>query len=220
MNCYQTSWIIRPSRETELSSVSQIFLQGFADSVNHYVGGSSAGIEQALEDVFAAILECQPQSFLVANAKGKIGGYIIAIPDMQELWRYVVLQGHLGKWAKRWLQGEYGIGLLQVLALALNKLGFALSQIRLNAKTPKLRGHTAQILSIAVHPSYRGQGIGHALLQKAIAYLATTPATLVKLEVRPDNVPARRLYESMGFQAISTSEDSQGQWIVMLRSLR
>ncbi|NLJ24619.1 MAG: GNAT family N-acetyltransferase [Firmicutes bacterium] len=219
MSYYQTSWKIRPSQANDLTRVSQIFLQGFAESVLHYVGGSSAGIQEALQDIFTVLSQHQPQGFLVADAKGTIGGYVIAIPNMQRLWWYVLSQGHLWQWTKRWLQGDYGVGLVQVLALIRNKLGFALSQFRLGKKAPKIKGHTAQILSIAVDPSYRGQGIGHALLGEAISYLATTEATFVKLEVRPSNTAARKLYGSFGFQAISTSEDSQGQWIVMVKTL-
>ncbi|NMB12654.1 MAG: GNAT family N-acetyltransferase [Firmicutes bacterium] len=219
MSCCQTSWTIRPSQENDLALVCQIFLQGFPQSVLHYVGESSTGIEQALRDMFSALLEYQPQGFLVAEHQGRIGGYTIAVPHMPELWWFVLYHGHVWHWAKRWLRGEYGIGLVPVLGLARNKLGFALSQIQLSRKTPKTKGHTAQILSIAVHPLCRGQGIGRALLEKAIAHLATTPATYVKLEVRPDNTPARRLYESLGFQAISKTRDSQGEWIVMLKEL-
>ena len=219
MNYSQTSWTIRPLQENDLALVCQIFLQGFPNSVLHYVGESSAGVEEALRDMFTAILDYQPQGFLVAEGKGYIGGYIIAIPHMPELWWFVLCRGHFWHWTHRWLRGEYGIGLVQVLALARNKLGFALSQIQLGRKIPKSKGYTAQILSIAVHPLYRGQGIGRALLEKAIAHLDTTPATSVKLEVRPDNIPARKLYESFGFQDVSRTRDSQGDWIVMLKDL-
>ncbi|NLJ85044.1 MAG: GNAT family N-acetyltransferase [Firmicutes bacterium] len=207
-------------QRNDLTFVSRIFLEGFGQSVLHYVGGASSGIERALHDIFAAILEHQPQGMLVAEAEGCIGGYVIAIPSMPYLWWHVISRGHLWQWAKRWLQGDYGIELGAVLSLAQNKAGFALSQIRLARHTNKARGHTAQILSIAVHPSYRGQGIGHALLHKALGYLATTSAAFVKLEVRPDNLPARRLYEDLGFIAVSRTCDSQGPWIVMLKSLR
>jgi ribosomal protein S18 acetylase RimI-like enzyme len=216
----QTSWVIRPSQKNDLVHISRIFLTGFSQSVLHYVGGHSSGIERALQDIFTAIWEYQPQGLLVADAQGCIAGYIIAIPNMGKLWWHVIRRGHGWQWTKRWLQGEYGIGIVQVSSLARNKLGFALAQIQLNSRMPRYQGHTAQILSIAVHPRCRGQGVGRALLQKALKYLATTSATFVKLEVRPDNCPARRLYESAGFVAVSTTQDSQGPWVVMLKPLR
>lgn len=219
MSYCQISWTIRPSQENDLLSISQIFMQGFAQSIDHYVGTSSQGVIKALCDLFTSLLEYNPQGFLVAVAGERIAGYVIAVPNMKDLWWHILRNGHLWHWVRRWIQGEYGIGLVQVLALTRNKLGFALTQFRAERNNPKLKGHIAQILSIAVHPDYRGLGIGRELLDKAIGYLATTSATVVKLEVRPANVPARRLYEGMGFESISTFRDAQGLWIVMHKPL-
>ncbi len=211
--------MIRPSEESDLAAISKIFLIAFSQSVDHYVGGHSSGVRRAVIDIFTAIREYEPDCMLVADADGNIAGYIIAIPRMKELWWHVIKGGYWWDWAKHWLQGDYGFGLREILGLARNKLGFASAQVRLHRKLPRFRGQPAQILSIAVHPIYRGQGIGGALLQAALAYLATTPATYVKLEVRPDNPSARQLYESAGFRYISTTYDAQGPWHVMLKDL-
>lgn len=50
------------------------------------------------------------------------------------------------------------------------------------------------LVYIAVHPSLRGQGLGRALMEKALALTRGG----VALHVEPDN-PARRLYERLGF---------------------
>lgn len=49
---------------------------------------------------------------------------------------------------------------------------------------------------IMVHPDFRGQGIGSALMKQALQ----TATEVVLLTVNPDNTPAVRLYESFGFQ--------------------
>lgn len=211
--------MIRPSQKNDLAPISRVFLIGFSQSVAHYVGGHTSGIERAVQDVFTAIWEHEPDCMLVADANGKILGYIIAVPNMSRFWWHVIKGGYWWHWARRWLQGDYGLGLREVTNLARNKLGFASAQIQLQQKIPRFRGQPAQVLSIAVHPSCRGQGIGGSLLQAALTYLTTTTASYVKLEVRPDNPSARRLYESAGFKAVSTTYDSQGPWHVMLKNL-
>lgn len=49
---------------------------------------------------------------------------------------------------------------------------------------------------IMVHPDYRGQGIGSALMKQALQ----DARDVVLLTVNPENSPAVRLYESFGFQ--------------------
>jgi ribosomal-protein-alanine N-acetyltransferase len=60
----------------------------------------------------------------------------------------------------------------------------------------------AEILKIAVTPSFRGQGVGGRLLQAAIARMAAEKATRCYLEVRDSNRIARGLYEKFGFREI------------------
>ncbi len=52
--------------------------------------------------------------------------------------------------------------------------------------------------NIVVHPDYRGRGIGRALVRHALAYVRARRAE-AWLEVEEDNLPARRLYRSLGF---------------------
>ncbi len=60
----------------------------------------------------------------------------------------------------------------------------------------------AHIATIATHPAWRGCGLGLylmlALLDEAIARGARTST----LEVRAGNVPARRLYEKLGYRLV------------------
>jgi GNAT superfamily N-acetyltransferase len=45
----------------------------------------------------------------------------------------------------------------------------------------------------------RGTGLGRALVEAAIAHAGERGCRRVDLDVEPDNPPARRLYESLGF---------------------
>lgn len=58
----------------------------------------------------------------------------------------------------------------------------------------------AELLNLAVHPSFRRQGVGSRLLEETLAAASQGGATRIFLEVRPSNVPALRFYERHGFQ--------------------
>jgi len=55
------------------------------------------------------------------------------------------------------------------------------------------------IHNLAVHPAYRRQGIGRALLSSAIDSARSQETNRVTLEVRKSNQAAQQLYYSLGF---------------------
>jgi len=59
-------------------------------------------------------------------------------------------------------------------------------------------GGEAEILTLAVRPASRGQGLGRALLQAAAAHAQTLGATVLFLEVGTDNPSALALYAGQG----------------------
>lgn len=59
------------------------------------------------------------------------------------------------------------------------------------------------ISTIAVHPQWRGQGVGDRLLRAALTHAAEADAVLVTLEVRTSNMVAQNLYRKYGFEAVS-----------------
>lgn len=62
---------------------------------------------------------------------------------------------------------------------------------------PDMEGH---IMSIAVDPLYRGNGIGRALMEAVIDRLIKRGARYIGLEVRVSNQGAIKLYERLGFK--------------------
>ncbi|MGB3550563.1 MAG: ribosomal protein S18-alanine N-acetyltransferase [Candidatus Binatus sp.] len=56
------------------------------------------------------------------------------------------------------------------------------------------------VLNIAVHPESRRLGIGTVLLTEAIAEARSMGASVVTLEVRRSNLPARQLYRKFDFE--------------------
>ena len=64
-------------------------------------------------------------------------------------------------------------------------------------------GDTADVMTIAVGPAYRGMGLGDRLLDELVARATARGAQALLLEVRADNAPALALYARHGFQELS-----------------
>ncbi|ADI01344.1 ribosomal protein S18-alanine N-acetyltransferase [Syntrophothermus lipocalidus] len=58
------------------------------------------------------------------------------------------------------------------------------------------------ITNVAVHPDWRGQGVGEILLNALIALAMIRGVQRMTLEVRPSNLPALRLYRKLNFLPI------------------
>ncbi|MDY5153435.1 Ribosomal protein S18 acetylase RimI [Actinobaculum suis] len=65
-------------------------------------------------------------------------------------------------------------------------------------------GVEAEIMTIGVDKSFRGQGIGSSLLDSLLTVAAACGAEQVFLEVRENDPVARGLYESRGFYTVGT----------------
>ncbi|MAU40454.1 MAG: ribosomal-protein-alanine N-acetyltransferase [Kordiimonas sp.] len=65
----------------------------------------------------------------------------------------------------------------------------------------------AEVLTIGVHPKYRRRGIGQYLLRNTIRYLEKIPVQRLFLEVREDNIIARRFYTDNAFEAVGRRKD-------------
>lgn len=56
--------------------------------------------------------------------------------------------------------------------------------------------------NVAVSPAYRRRGIADALVENAVARGRESGLAVLMLEVRASNIPAIRLYEKHGFEAV------------------
>jgi len=65
----------------------------------------------------------------------------------------------------------------------------------------------AHLLNICVRANQRGHSFGRLLLLDVLAAAKSLGADTMLLEVRPSNVAAIRLYESMGFNEIGLRKD-------------
>ncbi len=65
----------------------------------------------------------------------------------------------------------------------------------------------SDMMNLAVSPEYRRQGVGRALVQALVDRLRQMESHSITLEVRASNLPARKLYESLGFTQIGLRKD-------------
>jgi ribosomal-protein-alanine N-acetyltransferase len=101
---------------------------------------------------------------------------------------------HLRTWGKAFLLAEVNN---EVVGYVMCRVEAGLGYIRRGIV--KL-GH---IVSIAVHPNYRRLGIGTRLMRESMKRLKEYyNVEEVYLEVRVSNIPAIRLYESLGFKKV------------------
>lgn len=60
----------------------------------------------------------------------------------------------------------------------------------------------AHLLNLSVASAWQRQGLGNLLLRHFIGHARGSGAAVLLLEVRPSNVPARRLYAAAGFRQV------------------
>jgi len=190
----------------DAAGMARVYLAAFPESVRHFFGDHPP-LPQAVADVLLIPLLAEPECGFVAVCEGAVQGYCLSPARVSRLSR-VVWRGHLWRMLGRWLGGRYGLGLGTVVRLARGSL----------LTRPHDPHHVeAHILSIAVHPECQGRGLGRELLRRGLDYLEQRGARRVRLEVRPDNAAALRLYESFGFATVGRTRDAQGDWLIMIR---
>ena len=63
-------------------------------------------------------------------------------------------------------------------------------------------GSIGWISMTGVHPDYRGRGLGTAVVLAGLEYLKASNVHKIELEVDSENMPARQLYDKLGFQKV------------------
>lgn len=70
-------------------------------------------------------------------------------------------------------------------------------------------------LAIAVEPEYRGAGVGEALMRALGRAAQADGYHRLRLSVAPGNVPARNLYERVGYRVGDLSDPARGTSLIM-----
>ena len=200
--------VIRQARAQDVQGLAEVFVAAFPESVQHVAGSLST--TRGLQDMFSLILDAEPEALHVAEDQGRLAGYVLSPSRTSRLRSVALWRGHALRAAWRWLTGQYGVRWRSIVTSLHAKIAFLrYSRVGESAE--------ARILSMAVHPDYQGKRLGKRLLATGLEYLAGKQVPAVRLEVRPDNAPARHLYEQAGFDPVGTYADAQGPWLVMIK---
>lgn len=92
------------------------------------------------------------------------------------------------------------------LFLVAEQEGTLVGYIRIEPVASRRLSHTAH-LSLGSLPQAQGQGIGRRLLEEALKQVSKSGTIeIIYLHVRADNKPAVHLYETVGFEILTTLE--------------
>jgi [ribosomal protein S18]-alanine N-acetyltransferase len=85
-----------------------------------------------------------------------------------------------------------------------------------------LASDEVDIHNVAVHKDFRRRGLGRSLLEKVVLEARRRRSSRVTLEVRKSNLPAQKLYESMGFAVTGVrkgyySDDGEDALLMVLQ---
>ena len=86
--------------------------------------------------------------------------------------------------------------------VATDSAGFVIAEIHARPLGPRVFSHVLGDLTIAVHPSWQGQGVGRAMFSEFLRIVAheLTHVLRVELKARETNARAIAMYESLGFE--------------------
>ncbi|MGD0112153.1 MAG: GNAT family N-acetyltransferase [Armatimonadota bacterium] len=202
--------VYRTAGAADLIAVGRVYLRAFGETLEQFESPDLSPM--AMADVAGACMAAEPDCIGVAEVSGEVVGYIIAILDVRRIRRTALLRGLPLIWLWRWVTGQYRLTVRAVRHIIADKLSFWRAAKLPGAGCPR-------VLSMAVDPEWQRRGIGRGLLPAAIERLRAKECTCVRLEVRPGNEAARRLYEGFGFAPAGRFEDSRGPWDVMLLEL-
>lgn len=203
---------IRRAEPNDLLGVAAVFQAAFPESVGHIYGHGRQPQPALTASLFAVCLASEPDGFWVACAQGQVVGYIFAPIHLSRVWKVALARGDVLRWAWGWLSGQYGLGLRPIGLVLANKLSFFRHAVSDREKAD------ARILSVAVHPDAQGQGIARRLCTLAMARFDATGVSRSRLEVRPENAAAVKIYTDLGFRQVGVMTDSQGDWAIMIRN--
>lgn len=118
-------------------------------------------------------------------------------------------------------EDRYGLGLFRALC---NDNRDLLLVARAGNRTVgyvmgEYNAHGAEVISLAVAPSYRNRGIGRRLLRRLLLRLERNGVVRVFLMVRESNEAAIRLYRSLGFRRVRRVPEyySDGETAIRMR---
>jgi len=184
-----------------------IFTAAFADE--HRSRFRENARPSALLDVWTFLQRHFGSGFLGAYDQERLVGYALFVCSLGSVQRKATVTGEIFKWALRALVGRYDFQVSALARVVRNKVYFFCGAQR-------FRTHgDAQLLNVAVDPAAQGRGIAKVLVRAGLEAMSRQGVPEVRLEVRPWNTAAVKVYERTGWREVGRTRDLDGEWVVM-----
>ncbi|MGI6712388.1 MAG: GNAT family N-acetyltransferase [Bacillota bacterium] len=205
----------------DAKAIGELYLKSFPESAELFFNidnidhSNSNRVNSIAASGFELVLRSACSSYICYDQHnpGKLFGYCIVSTKNGLPVLRLFTPRNIGK--------TIGLSLIILSKLSfgeLMKLGRnSLMQIKKSGDDTPKRLPGGRIISIAVHPDARGLGLGKALLKEALDFLGKNKIRATYLEVRPNNLPAKKMYEKMGFYQYGATQDLQGPWLRLVR---
>lgn len=159
-----------------------------------HISGIAAGFISSLGTDFVRVLyetiaESRFGFGLVAEIKGRIVGFVVFTPNINKLYKSVILK-----------HGLYFMVLLAGKIFSINRLKKVVETMFYPGRVNNMDVPGAELLSIVVAPEERGKGLSCMLTRKGFEQCRQRGIEKVKVLVGADNKPANALYSKCGFQ--------------------
>lgn len=198
----------------DTAAIAELYLKSFPESAEFFFDTRSAARLSTITACgFELVLMSPCLSLTCYDRQDTLIGYCIVSPKNGLPLRHLLSPENIFKTTQLCFKSLTQLRIKELLKLGLNSLSLTRKS---GDDTPKkLPG--GRIISIAVHPNVRGRGLGKSLLNQALSFLEKHEAKATYLEVRPNNLPAKTMYENMGFCTYGHIQDLQGPWLRMVR---
>ncbi len=163
----------------------------------------------ALLSIWRFLRRNEPGGFIGAFEDERLAGYAIFSASVRAVQRRALLSGAWLGWAFQFARGPGALRPRVLLVRLANKLSFVRDGARFRE-----RG-AAQLINLAVDPAAQNRGCGKLLVRAGLAYLRSCGVSECRLEVRPENRSAVRVYVATGWFEAGRTRDAQGEWLVM-----
>jgi ribosomal protein S18 acetylase RimI-like enzyme len=194
---------LRAARPTDVTAVAQLHVEAIAEGFLSRLG------TKFLRRLYRRILR-EPGSFLiVADDDGAVAGFVAGSVSLSRLYRSFVVRDGIQ-------------AVLDSLGPVLSSLPRVLETLRRGGAHaggdggPGEDGAAAELLSIAVGPSWRGRGVARSLVRAFQAELERRGVSTARVVLGADNAAAAALYRGSGFHRAHTFELHRGTTSVLM----
>jgi ribosomal protein S18 acetylase RimI-like enzyme len=157
-----------------------------------------------LARLYRRITRTSGSFLLVADADGRVAGFIAGSPDVRALYREFLV--HDGPAA--------AIGAARRLLGGWRR---ALETLRHGAPGTTGTGRGTELLAVAVDPAWQGRGIGARLVDTFLTRVRADGGRAAYVVVAADNTPAVGLYRSAGFTEVGDFELHAGTTSLLMQ---